>query len=196
MSDTSKAATKVVTPVGTLSYPHLHAPQLPRDGKGKAKYSATIVFAPGTDLSALEKAAIAAAEAKWPGKSAEMLRIGSLRSPFRKDALAKGYPDGSVFINIRTEQAPGIVYSYKATGSDKPAVMPQEKIREEMYPGAQVRASIAAFAYDSNGNKGISFALNNMQKVADGERLDGRANADDEFTADLSAAPADISGLL
>jgi len=65
-----------------------------------------------------------------------------------------------------------------------------------MYPGAGVRASVSAFAYDSNGNKGVSFALNNMQKVSEGERLDGRAAADDEFTADLSSAPADISGLI
>lgn len=195
MSD-PKAATKAVTPIGILSYPHLHAPQLPKDGKGKAKYSATVVFAPGTDLKALEAAALAAAEAKWPGKSTEMLKLGQLRTPFRKDALAKGYTDGSVFINIRTEQQPGIVYSYVGPDGKKPAVMPQEKIREEMYPGANVRASVSAFGYDSNGNKGISFALNNLQKVGEGERLDGRAAADDEFTADLSKAPADISGLI
>lgn len=195
MSD-SKAVTKAITPVGTVSYPHLDKPQLPQDGKGKAKFSATIVFAPGTDLKELLAAANAAGEAKWPGKYTEMVKNQQIRSPFRKDAVAKGYPDGSIFINIRTEQQPGIVYSHAGPDGKKPAVVPQEKIREEMYPGVQARASVSAFAYDSNGNKGVSFALNNLQKTGDGERLDGRASADDEFTADLSKAPADISGLI
>jgi hypothetical protein len=28
--------------------------------------------------------------------------------------------------------------------------------------------------YDTNGNKGVSFGLNNLQKIAEGERIDGR----------------------
>jgi hypothetical protein len=59
-----------------------------------------------------------------------------------------------------------------------------------------VRAQLRAFSYDSNGNKGVSFALNNIQKLGDGERLDNRQAATDAFEADLSAAPADISALL
>jgi hypothetical protein len=51
-----------------------------------------------------------------------------------------------------------------------------------------VRFSGNAYAYNQAGNKGITFGLNNVQKVADGERIDGRAEASEEF-ADLSAAP-------
>lgn len=186
--------TKIITPEAMLSYPHIDKPQEPKDGKGNPKYSATLVFAPGTDLSALEAAAVAAAEDKYPGKGKAMLAKGQLRSPFRKDAEAKGYAEGSVFVNVRTEQQPGCVYLH--AGADKrPAPIAQEDIREQLYPGAIIRASLRAFAYDSNGNKGVSFALNNIQKLRDGERLDGRVAAEDEFDADLSATPASLEDI-
>jgi hypothetical protein len=188
--------TLVVTPTATLSYPHLDQPQAPQKGQaGKPKYSATLVFAEGTDLTALQAAVMAAGEEKWPGKFTEMLRVGAVRSPFRKDAEAKNYPTGSVFLNVRSEQKPGVVYLH-AGADKKPAVVPDEKIKEDLYPGASVRAQLRAFSYDSNGNKGVSFALNNIQKLGDGERLDNRQAATDAFEADLSAAPADISALL
>lgn len=186
----------VVTPKAILSYPHLDQPQAPQKGQaGKPKYSATLVFPEGTDLSTLQAAVMKAGEEKWPGKFAEMLRVGAVRSPFRKDAEAKGYAAGSVFVNVRSEQKPGVVYLH-AGADKKPATVPADKIKEDLYPGALVRGQIRAFAYDSNGNKGVSFALNNIQKLGDGERLDNRQAAEDAFEADLSAAPADISALL
>lgn len=192
----SKDTLLVVTPKAILSYPHLDVPQAPQKGQaGKAKYSATLVFPEGTDLSALQAAVMQAGEEKWPGKFAEMLRVGAARSPFRKDAEAKGYAPGSIFINVRSEQKPGVVYLH-AGADKKPAVVPDAKIKEDLYPGVAARAQVRAFAYDSNGNKGVSFALNNIQKLADGDRLDNRQAATDAFEADLSAAPADISALL
>ena len=186
----------VITPKATLSYPHLDKPQAPKQGSNqKAKYSATLVFAPGTDLSELIAAMTAAGEEKWPGKFTEMLRIQAVRSPFRKDAEAKGYPAGSVFVNVRSEQKPGVVYLHAGTDG-KPAVVPDDKIRDELYPGAQVRGQIRAFSYDSNGNKGVSFALNNIQKLGDGDRLDNRQAATDAFEADLNMKPAGLEGLL
>lgn len=196
-----------------LSYPHLHVPQVPQDGKGKPKYSCSLVFTPellATDegkqkFAAMQQAVLAAAKSKFGeaiklpgGKSITIQQAfaeGILKSPFRKDAIAKGYPEGSIFINVRTEQQPGVVYAH-AGPDGKPAIMPPEKYRDELYPGCFVRASLAAFGYDTQGNKGVSFALNNLQKLGEGERLDGRVSAENEFEADLSQAPADISGLL
>jgi hypothetical protein len=196
------ASTKVITPKGMISYPHLDKPQDPQAGSNqKPKYSATLVFAPGTDLSQLVAAAIAAADEKWPGKGAEMLKGGKIRSPFRKDAVDKGYTaergfgEGSVFINCRTEQKPGVVLA-TAGGDGKPQVVKDEDIRSTIYPGCFGRFSVRAFGYDNNGNRGVSFALNNVQKLGDGERLDGRISAENEFDADMSAAPADLSGII
>lgn len=192
MSANDKPSNRVITPKAILSYPHLFSPQAPPGG-GKAKYSACLIFEKGTDLSALKKAVLDAAVTKWGAdKAPGMIRAGQLRLPFREDWEAKGYPEGAVFLNVRTEQQPGIVSIYP--GPDKkPLPITEEK---EIYPGCYVRASINPFAYDTQGNKGVSFALNNIQKLADGPRLDNRRAAEDEFEADMSAAPADLSDLM
>lgn len=66
-----------------------------------------------------------------------------------------------------------------------------DEIRDEMYSGAKFQVSVTAFYYDSNGNKGIGLALNNVMKWADGPRLDGSVDAEDEF-ADLIENDDDI----
>lgn len=201
-------AAKLITPTALLSYPWLDKPQpLAKDAKPgtKEKYSATLIFPAGTDINALRKAALAVAEAKWPGKVQEMIEASkksiaaggpmTFRLPFRSDAKP-GYPDGCTFINCRGNTAPGLVYAHAAPGKTTPEPVPADKVKEVFYPGAKVRGSVTAFAYDNSGNKGISFGLNNLQKVAEGERMDSRVAAEDEFTADLSAAPADLASLI
>lgn len=192
----STSTTKVITPVATLSYPHLAEAQKNQDPSKPAKFSACLIFAPGTDLGALKAAAIAAVEAKYPGKAAAMLKSESFRKPFRTDVEDKGYAEGSTFINARSNQKPGVVYAHAEPGTKKPAKMPADKIKEEMYPGSQVRASLTAYCYDTQGNKGVTFALDNLQKVGEGERIDGRIAAENAFEADLSAQPADLSQLM
>jgi Protein of unknown function (DUF2815) len=184
--------TKVITPKAVLSYPHLDEPQAAMNGMGKPKYSAVLVFPAGTNLSALEAAVLEAATVKFGASAAAKLNSGTLKTPLRKDAEEKGYSPGSTFINVRTEQKPGCVYLWPGPDG-KPADIPDDRIKGDLYAGAFVRASLRAFAYDTNGNKGVAFALNNIQKLGDGPRLDGRKAAADEFEADLKAAPADLS---
>jgi hypothetical protein len=186
----------VVTPEATLSYPHLDKAQPGQKATDKAKFSGTLVFDPGADLKTLEAAVMAAGEEKWPGKFAEMVRIQAVRLPFRKDGEAKGYKPGSIFINVRSEQKPGVVYRH-AGPDGKPAIVPDDKIREVAYPGERVRAQIRAFPYDNSGNKGVSFALNNVQIMGNGTapRLDNRQAATDAFEADLNTVPASLQGL-
>jgi hypothetical protein len=42
-----------------------------------------------------------------------------------------------------------------------------------------------AYAYDVSGNRGVSFGLGNVQKVADGEALSSRTTAEDDFSDDF-----------
>ena len=37
------------------------------------------------------------------------------------------------------------------------------------------------YAFNSNGNKGIACGLNNLQKIKEGEHLDGKTRAEDDF---------------
>jgi hypothetical protein len=61
---------------------------------------------------------------------------------------------------------------------------------DEIYSGIWVFASITLGAYDNDG-KGIAAYINNILKVKDDERLDGRISAEDEFAAFDDEIPKD-----
>lgn len=182
---------KVFTPQAILSYPHLFEPTLPPNAT-EPVYSCSLVFSAGTDLSELKKAALEAAQEKFGTKTESLLRDGKLRMPFRSDIEDKGYPEGSVFMNVKNKAQPGIV-SIFAGPDGKPTPITDPSL---IYAGCKVRASLRAYAYDTAGNKGVAFSLGNLQKLGDGDRLDGRVRAEDEFDADLSAKPADLDDIL
>lgn len=188
----------IKTPVGTVSYPHLVEPQQQTDddGKpqGKPKYSLTLIFTPGTDLTALKELERDTVLADFGQKGLALLQSGGIRSAFRTDAEKKGYAPGSTFINVRTTRKPGVVYAY-AGPDGKPLPIPEDLIEDALYPGAQARISVNAFTYNVKGNKGVSFSLENVQKMGEGERIDGRRKAEDDFDADPNAKPADLSDL-
>lgn len=197
-------SSKLITPIALLSYPHLHAPQPSNDGK-QPKYSACLIFTPEVladpkekaFFDAMKEAATAAIVTKFGAdKVKQLVASDGFKKGFRTDAAAKGYPEGSIYVNVRSVQQPGIVYAYAGEGG-KPAKMPVDKIKDEMYPGAKVRASVSAFAYDNNGNRGVSFGLNNIQLVdGNAPRLDGRVSAENEFDVDLSQTPASLEDLI
>jgi hypothetical protein len=144
-------------------------------------------------MKPLEKAAILAAEEKFGSKAAEMLRTGKLRSPFRTDGEEKGYGPGSIYINASSKHQIGVVDRYKDPATGKPRVIDDPS---EVYAGAQVIAAINFYAYDFNGNRGVAAGLNALQKVGDGERLDGRRKAEDLFDGeDLTEATLPTSSM-
>lgn len=53
--------------------------------------------------------------------------------------------------------------------------------KSEFYSGCYGRASIRFYAYNQNGNKGIGCGLGNLQKLRDGQPLDGRTSAKEDF---------------
>jgi len=172
---------KIHTPVGRLSYPHLDSPQIAFEG-GKPQYSASLIFEKGADISALKKAVEATAEERWHKKAKAMLDSGKLRDPIRTDWEDKGYPEDSCFISAKSKDQPGMVLNVKGPDG-KPKGVDPEEIRNTFYPGANVRFSISTYTYDVNGNRGVAFALNNIQKVSDNDRLDGHVRAEDDFEA-------------
>lgn len=202
-TEVTAAAKKWRTCMGTLSFPHVKDPVVNVDSegkpKGKPKYSLAILF-DGNDpdvrksLIEGEHAILAAAEEQFGVKAATMIKTGALKQPFRRDWEAKGYPEGTVYLNARSIYRPGTVYAWPdETG--KPAKVAEEDITKVFYPGAKVRVTMLAFYYDQEGSKGITFGLNNIQKLADGPRLDGWTAAEDDFEADESLKPADTAAL-
>lgn len=181
---------KVITPEFICSYPHLFKANKVKEDD-EPKYSCACVFLKGTDITPLKEAVLAAAEEEWGNKVPEMIQNGKLVLPFRKDGEEKGYPEGSIFINARSKDRPGIVSVIPDPATGKPMPITDES---QVYAGMVARASLVAFTWEYMGRKGVSFALNNIQKLRDGERLDGRVKAEDEFDADENAV-ADISDL-
>jgi hypothetical protein len=160
---------RVITPIARLSYPHLFAKSEGMNGN-EGKYQCELIFPEGTDLSELKAAANAAAKEKWGNKPPK-----NLKSPFRKgdeDREDKDGYEGSVFIGARSKDKPGVV-----VGPGRVACSDAS----EVYGGCFVKASVTAFAYDTNGNKGVAFALNNVWKIRDGEPFGSRRNAEEEF---------------
>jgi hypothetical protein len=193
----------VITPVGRLSYPHLDKAQAAQEEGQKDKFGATLVFAKGTDLKALEAEARAVAvDALGEKKGAAFALYGGKGAAFRTDNADK-YPsiEGAITIGARNEKQPGLVYRHVdpktiVDGKGKPARVAQEDIEEVFYPGAEVKAQLKPYWYDKKGNKGIGWALNNVQKWADAERLDSRQKAEDAFDADMSVEPDGLEDLV
>jgi hypothetical protein len=131
------------------------------------KFSVTMLFPKDTDISDLKKAADEAAKEKWGDKIPKNLRM-----PF-VDGDEKEYDGyaGMVAIKANTKTKPQVVDRSKQPLLDD----------SEFYGGCYARASVVAFAYDTAGNKGVSFALNNVQKLRDGEPFGSRTNADSDF---------------
>lgn len=187
----------LITPEATLSFPALFSPRkVDRSDENETpRFSATFIFddeAQADPLyAAMKQAALEAGEAKFGAEFIDLVKAGKLNWPFLagEDASA---PKGTTVIRTRSLNAPGVVGLMQISSTDtRPAPITDQN---EMYAGARVRASVGVFAYDKPTNKGVAFGLNNVQKIADGERLDGRVPAADEFEADASLA-ADLSAM-
>ena len=164
---------KTVTPIGTLSFPALFTPEEnPHNPSAPPKYSTMIVFAPGTDLTAIEDLIEAAIVDKWGDKRPKNLR-SPLRDGSEKEHLGGAFVEGAKFLTAKSKFVPGIVDANLQAVIDP----------SEIYPGVEARIQISAFAYSTNGNNGVSLSLSNVQKVRDGERIGGSHGAESAFDA-------------
>lgn len=178
--------TKVTTGVCRASYVHVDKkfamPSRPGEEPQKEKYSIMLLL-PKTDTATLEKLRAAEKEAaknskvyggKVPPKPNSIIRDGDGETD-EGESVPEKFPEraGHWYFTVRSDTRPGVV---DATGKNRIE-------NEEVYSGCYVRASLSAFAYNFNGKKGLSFALNNLQKVADGEPFGNVSNPEDDFEA-------------
>jgi hypothetical protein len=99
------------------------------------------------------------------------------------------------FINARSYDTPPGVVSIYAGPDKKPLKITDPSL---VYPGAYVKASLHAYAYntDNGKSKGVALGLGNVQVMQNmpAPRIDDRVAAEDEFEADENAA-ADLDDL-
>lgn len=177
----------LMTPEFRVSWPKLFTPEL-NDQNGKMEYSVQALFPKGTDLSKLKAIAHQLVaekwgpdQSKWPKKSNGESAIGN---PFKKQSLTRvnkegktvdnpGHVEGAEFMTFKTTQKPGVVDQ-----NVQPIIAEQE-----FYAGCYAIASIRPFYYDTKGNRGVTFYLQNIQKTKEGDQLSGRPKPETEFAA-------------
>ena len=198
---------RYLTPVFRASFPSVFEKSA-MDEKSKAKYGLTAVWTP-SKFSPKDKKRMAAIEKALDEASRERFKKGWKDLPANyktgiRDGAEKGdllgFGEGTIFANITTMMRPGVVDVHKrviakdgpekekleADGKDVADVMGDDAI----YPGCYCRATVTVYSYDNKG-KGVALGLMNVQKVAEGERLDSRTDAAEDFEDEIDDEWAD-----
>lgn len=170
--------TKVVTGKIRLGYVHLFEPYS-NDPDQPEKYSCMLLI-PKSDKATLKKlkaAQQAAAEAgkstKFNGKVPANLKTTLHDGDEEGDLERNPEMEGCMYMTVSSKTQPGLVDQQVNPILDS----------TELYSGVYARVSINCFAYNTQGNRGVSFGLNHVQKIADGDFLGGRSKATDDFDA-------------
>ena len=174
MTNKTVSLTKVVIPC-RLSFANIWEPRSINGGETKYSVSCIIPKNDKTTLqkiqSAIEKAVEEARGKKWGGKVPPDLKLpvhdGDSDRPDDEN-----YAD-CIYLNASSKDAPQIV---------------DRKVRPirdpmECRSGDYANVSVNFYGYDAEGRRGIAAGLGNIQKVCDGERLTGHANAANDFEA-------------
>ena len=175
-------STKVVTGKVRFSFVNLFEAKAFGEGTD-AKYSVMLLI-PKSDVGtitrmrkAIDVAAQKGLATKFAGKMPAVLKT-TLKDADKDtdqdgELFADKWPEtaGHYVINVSSRTQPQVV-----DAALNPIINPTE-----VYSGCYGRASINFFAYNNNGNKGISAGLNNVQKLEDGEPLGSFSTAEQDF---------------
>lgn len=174
---------RCITPKFRANWVFLFEPKKATRANQKPRYSITCLFEKGQDLSEMNKLILQAGKEMWGDNQKKWPKLSYLPIKDQGTALRKndegeeylppGYEAGAKFMQAHTYTPPGVI------GPDKAKILDPD----EVYSGCYMRASVVFKAYDVDGQRGVSCYLQNVQKIADGERLGGRVLAEDEFSA-------------
>ena len=152
--------------------------------EGKRTYSIKAAFPPTADLSQLIAQAKQAAVDKWGNNIPK-----TLRSPFRKneetDNPVQGIGDDWTIMTFSANEDK-FSPRHNLVDASNNGIMDEV----EVYSGAWFAAQVQAYAYDTAGNKGVSFGLRNVQKRREDEPIGGGSGpANKAFEAVAAAGP-------
>ena len=171
------------TPGGVLCFADGLWKPRPPAANAKPRYSVILLFDKAAVGSRayqdLRRICAVAINRKWGAdKAANADFVRSLRLPFRNasDKDYEGFEGGEIYVTPwkdGAQEPPGLINTH----GDK-IVNPQA----DVWSGQWGRAAVRAFAFDTSGNKGVSFGLEAVQILkADMPRLDGRRSASEAF---------------
>jgi len=175
------------------------------DKTGDPKYGITAIwdeskFSPADKKrwaaikAALDDESMARFKKKWEKLPANY-KTGIRDSEEKADK--EGFDPGTVFASLTTKMRPGVVDRdkmniakndvEKEAWEEKGKDVSDETGQDAVYSGAYYRATVVTYSYDNKG-KGVALGLMNLQKVRDGERIDGRTDASADFDDELDDA--------
>lgn len=170
----------LLTPKFRVAVPQVAEPKVFAPGQ-KGRYSCVALFAP-SEFNDNEKAKWAALIAACNKVSVETFKQpmeeldrSVYKVPFYNAEEQEQYPGfgaGVIYFTISTARRPGIVGPDGMTPID-PA---------ELYPGCYARASVNPFA--NRQWRSIAIGMNHLQKLGEGQRLDGWTSAEEDFGSD------------
>lgn len=168
--------TQVVTGKARASYVFLTQPN------AKGKYTVQILI-PKTDTTTLKRVSAAIEAAKAVG-----LKKNTWNSKVVPEGLKLCIRDGDA--NLKSGEKTDVIYEgvyfINASSKNAPGLFDKQlnKIVDgaEIYSGMFAQFDLNLYPYSVDGNKGIAAGLNNVQKVADGERLAGGGQTSDAFS--------------
>lgn len=179
MATQNKAGTTVITGKCRLVYPHVFEPYS-SDPDKDPRYSVMLLI-PKSDKRTIKALRDAEEEAKQAG----VMSKWNGRMP---KGMLSIIHDGDDEDQTDTERYPERAgHWYMTVGSvRRPGVVDQDVLpildASEIYSGCYGRVELGAFPYSVSGKNGVTFGLNNLQKLADGEVLGGRSRPEDVFS--------------
>lgn len=172
---------KITTGKVRLSYANVWTPK--ETEGGDLKYTACLII-PKADTATIEKIEAIVEDLKkealthYKGKLPKDFNF-PLRDGDERDDADSNFAD-SYYLNCSTKQKPTIVSLEK----DEDGKFKRITDESAVYSGCYVRASINFFFY-TKGKGGISVGLNNIQKLADGDKLAGASKPEDDFSEEF-----------
>lgn len=168
-----------------LSYANVFEPK--ETQSGEMKYSVCCLI-PKTDTKSIEVIRAEVQRAIDKGIAKKTFNEAAVKSSKFRSFLRDGdeyfaeNPDpqnetfkGNMFFNVANKDPIGIV--------DERCNPIIGKDYDKIYSGLWARVDCALYAYNQKGNIGVGGAINNIMRVRDDERLDGRQNAQAAFAA-------------
>ena len=171
----------LLTPKFRVAFPQVEVKKIFQEGQ-TGRYSCVALFTP-TEFSEKEKgqwAALIGACNKLAvehfKKPMKELDRSVYKIPFHKGEEKQQYAGFGA----------GVIYFTMSAYTRKPRILDVDGATElesdAFYPGCYARASVNPFANDKW--KSISIGMNSLQKLREGERLDGATSAEEDFGSD------------
>lgn len=186
--DPARDPCRVLTGACRLSFPNLFKPQQKKNTAGDTfdEWGCSLLIPKDApQLAVLKAAAAACVKARFGDQPPKGIKSPFLDGDLEQYSGTDGY-EKCIFLRTKSRSAPGVVDQLKKRLTEADS--------DRIYAGCWVRATIRCSYYDKETGKGVSFWLDNVQLLGDGEPFASKRKAEDDFDAADTPTAADPVG--